>query len=310
MFEEVPRERRGLARLVPVRRVALGPFVLGGGMLLATLGGSVAVAAAAATMITASAIGFKDVPADPGHAVSSAVGTQQALSARRPPAHHQAVMPTAPGRSTPAHRNGAAAVPSMPPHLAALPSSAGAAPPPPARTGAAVPPARSTSPSAVPSTSADQPSQTPVPSSSDPLGNAVIHVSGYRPASNRLAYQFASVRPGAGIGGGDLYQVLAPDTFTASLAPSATITSGGGICAPAGSACTVDQVIQAADSGFYALAAIDAQGELRSLIEVGYQPVTPKLTPAPSTTAAGQNLERIRPWQSPPPPSSSPGASS
>ncbi|HEX8093392.1 hypothetical protein [Jatrophihabitans sp.] len=293
MFEEVPRERRGVARLLPVRRVVLGPFVLGGGMLLATLGGSVAVAAAAATMITASAIGSKDVPAHPGHPVSSASGSQQAHPARRSPEHHRPATPATAGRSTAAHQRGAAAAPSMP-HPVAVPSSAGVALPAPAPVVPAAPPARGIDPTAVPSAPADRPSVTPAPSSSAPLGNAVIHVSGYRQATERLAYQFASVRPGAGTGGGDQYQVLASDTFTASLAPSITITSGGGICLPAGSACTVDQLIQAADSGFFAVVAIDAQGELRSIIEVGYQPATPKLIPAPSTPAAGDSSSRLR----------------
>src|SRR4051794_19448778 len=96
MFEEVPRERRGVVRwllvhsarfrpFVPrpfvlrplitrplvLRPLAVGPFVLGGGMLLATVGGSVAVAAAA-TVLTASAIGSNDVPPRPQHAVAAA----------------------------------------------------------------------------------------------------------------------------------------------------------------------------------------------------------------------------------------------
>lgn len=284
MFEEVPRERRGLARLVPVRRVVLGPFVLGGGMLLAALGGSVAVAAAAATMITASAIGSDEAPARPGHQVSSsASSTQQSLSAKRSPARHRAA-PLLPGGQHPvAHRTGAPAVPTPAgvPGIAGSTTAPQAAPPTQARTLTAAAPTRTAGPTATPSSAAGTTS--PAPSASAPLGNAVIHVSGYDPASQRLAYQFASVQPGAD---GDVYQISGPETFTAALAPSITITSGGSLCPPAGSACTVDQLIQAADSGFFAVAAIDVRGEIRSVIEVGDPPASPKLTPAPSTEAS------------------------
>jgi hypothetical protein len=314
MFEEVPRERRRVARLLPVRRVVLGPFVLGGGMVLAALGGSVAVAAAAATMITASAIRSDDVPLRPGNVASSPSSTQQALAAKRPPAHHRTATPSTAGHSAVAHPSGGPAAPSVP-HLATVPGSPGVALPAPERTVTTDPSARNTGPAAAPSSPADRPSGTPAPSSSAPpgnapLGNAVIHVSGYDQASERLAYQFASVRSGAGIDGGDLYQVLAPDTFTAALAPSITITSGGGICPPAGSACTADQLIRAADSGFFAVVAIDSAGELRSVIEVGDQSATPKLTPAPSTVAAADSSRRMHPRRTSPLPSSSPSATS
>ena len=314
MFEEVPRERRGMARLVPVRRVVLGPFVLGGGMLLATLGGSVAVAAAAATMFTASAIRSDDVPDRPGHPVSSPGSTQQTLSAKRSPARHRTATPVAASTAA-AHHNGVAwpsgsGVPgsadaSSGPGWAGGPGSASVAPPAPAATVTAGPPARMTSPATAPSSPAATP--TAEPSSSAPAGNAVIHVSGYDQSSKRLAYQFASVQPGAGVDGGDLYQVLDSDTFTAALAPSVTITSGGGICPPAGAACTPDQLIQAAGSGFFAVVAIDARGELRSVIEVGDQAVAPKLTPAPSATE-GASVDRLYSGGVPPAPSSSPSA--
>jgi hypothetical protein len=279
MFEEVPRERRGVARLVPARRVVLGPFVLGGGMLLAAVGGSVAVAAAAATMITASTIGSSDTPPRPGHPMASVSSTPQSVAARRPPVRHQRatpVAPTAAGLATVAR-------PSSPPPAAVAPVPASASLPAPASTPTSRPPLRSAGPTATPSSPASSPSATPSPSSSAPLGNAVVRVSGYDPASERLAYQFAVVQAGAGAGGSDLYHVIDPDTFTAALAPSLAITSGGGICAPAGSACTRDELIRAADSGFFAVVAIDAQGELRSIIEVGDRSPEPKLMPAPST---------------------------
>lgn len=306
MFEEVPRERRGVAGLLPVRRVVLGPFVLGGGMLLAALGGSVAVAAAAATMITASAIGSDDAPARPGHAVASASSTQHTVSARRSPARHAVAASTVAARPTAEHRTGPT-VASIASHPAAVPRSPGVAPGPVRTVTAAGPPVHAAAPSAVPSslpvTSAAAP---PAPSSSAPLGNAVIHVSGYDQASERLAYQFASVRPGAAIDGTDLYQVIDSDTFTAALAPSATITSGGNLCPPAGSTCTPDQLIAAADSGFFAVVAIDARGEIRSLVEVGDELPAPKLVPAPSTSAPAGSSHRVRPARTSPAPSPSP----
>ena len=320
MFEEVPRERRGMARLVPVRRVVLGPFVLGGGMLLATLGGSVAVAAAAATMITASAIRSDDVPDRPGHPVPS-TSTQQTLSAKRSPAQprtaaaaaHSAV-PRQSGEASPseveatgsASGSGSASRPGS----VSGPGSAGVAPPAPARTLTASPPAGATSPTLAPSSPAASPTPTPAPSSSAPLGNAVIHVSGYDQASKRLAYQFASVQPGAGTDGGDLYEVLDSDTFTAALAPSITITSDGGICPPAGASCTLDQLIRAADSGFFAVVAIDARGELRSIIEVAGQSASPKLLPVPSTAPAAESSDGPYLGDGSPAPDASPSTTS
>lgn len=308
MFEEVPRERRGLAGLLPVRRVVLGPFVFGGGMLLAALGGSVAVAAAAATMITASAISSNDVPPRPVHPVSSSSSAQQTLSARRPPVHHQPVRPTPTAAAVaPASEQGKPTSPSG----AGAPNSTRGAPAP-ARTVAVQPPAGTTAaPTATPSGPAGSPS--PTPSSSAPLGNAVIHVSGYRQASRRLVYQFASVQAGAGIDGGDLYQVIDSDTFSAALAPSITITSGGTLCPPAGSTCTVDQLIGAADTGFFAVVAIDARGELRSVLEVGDQSAAAKLAPAPGpppTTSATPTGAGGHRGGTPPAPSSSPRTSS
>jgi hypothetical protein len=306
MFEEVPRERRGMARLVPVRRVVLGPFVLGGGMLLAALGGSVAVAAAAATMITASAITSKDVPARPGHAVAPASSTHQP-SVGRSPAPHRTATPSVTDRSSAARRSGVTVAPRVP-HLATVPGSTAVAVPAPARTVTVAPPPRPTATAA--------PSRPAVPPSSGPLGNAVIHVSGYDPATARLSYQFASVRAGAGTGGGDLYQVLDSATFTAALAPSTIVTSGGSICAPAGSACTRDQLIRAAGSGFFAVAAIDAGGSLRSVVEVGgvggvgAQPPTPKLTPVPGTASSGARSRWTHPDRTSPAPSASPTATS
>lgn len=314
MFEEVPRERRGVARLLPVQRVVLGPFVLGGGMLVAALGGSVAVAAAA-TMITASAIGSgNDLPARPGYVVAPSTSSDGSVSARRrqarplPARPGHAVRPTAPPTAGVPTSQGAAGL------GAAGGSAAGGSPgggapslssvAPPSSTTAAGPGAGRRTPA--PST----PAGSPTPSAGGPLGNAVIHVSGYDQARSRLLYQFATVRPHAGIDGGDLYLISGRQGYSAALAPSITITSGGGICPPAGSTCTLDQVIQAADSGFFAQVAIDAQGVLRSIIEVGNESATAKSSPAPSTGAQLDSGRRGAPSSSPPTPTAGPTASS
>ena len=153
-------------------------------------------------------------------------------------------------------------------------------------------------------------SPAPTPSPSGPLGNAVIRVSGFDQASSRLVYQFATVRPRAGIDGGDLYLISDRRSFSAALAPLTTITSAGSICPPAGSACTPDQLINAADSGFFARVAIDSTGVLRSIIEVGGEPAAAKLSPAPSTSAQLDGNRRERPSSSPPAPNASPTATS
>jgi hypothetical protein len=125
----------------------------------------------------------------------------------------------------------------------------------------------------------------PAPSSSGPLGNAVIHFSGYDPATGRFSYQFAAVDPDGAGDDGSGYLVSSPDTYGAALAPAATIVSGGSICPPAGSVCTPDQLIAAVGSGVFAEVAIDTTGLLRSVFEVGEQPATARLVPAPSGSA-------------------------
>lgn len=305
MFEEVPCERHGLARLLPVRHVVLGPFVLGGGMLVAALGGSVAVAAAA-TMITASAIGSdNDLPARPGHVVPPSTSSEESVSARRSPVRLPARpvasqrFTTSPAAGVTTHNGvagggggaggaGIAGGPSM--SSVASPSSA-------AGSGAA-------ERTAAPYTAAGS----PTPSASGPLGNAVIRVSGYDQASGRLVYQFATVRPRAGADGRDQYLVSDRQSFSAPLAPSVTITSGGGICPPAGSACTPDQVIRAAESGFFAVVAIDTAGVLRSITEVGGEPATVQLSPVPSINAQSDGSRSELADDSSPTPSASPTA--
>jgi hypothetical protein len=133
----------------------------------------------------------------------------------------------------------------------------------------------------------------------------VIRVSGYDQGRARLVYQFATVRPHAGVDGADLYLISDRQSFTAALAPTITIISGGGICPPAGSTCTPDELIQAADSGFFANVAIDAAGVLRSIIELGDEPPSAKSSPAPSTSSQLDGNRRGRPSISPPAPSPS-----
>lgn len=275
MFEEVPRERRGLSRWVPVRRVVVGPFVLGGGMLLAALGGSVAVAAAA-TVLTASAIGA-DLPARPHPVVAP---TMSHPVAPAPGGMHRAARPgsasagATAGRSTPVPVPGGRIGPGT---SATHGPSDGVAAPAPGSTAPVEPPAVSPvepNGSAAPTGAAP----TTAPSSSGPRGNAVIHLSGYDQATGRFAYQFATALPQAGG-----YVISGPRTFTAVLAPAATITSGGTLCPPAGSSCSPDQLIAAVDSGFFAEVAIDVTGALRSVLEVGDQAATAKLLPLPGT---------------------------
>jgi hypothetical protein len=270
MFEEVPRARRGLAGLT-ARRVVLGPFVIGGGVLLAAVGGSVAVAA---TVLTASGIHASDVPPKP--APHPVVATS---SAHRPapPARHQpvAAVPTGqPAGSLPAT---AAPAPSasrlvrVPP--AAVPSSSG----------------RASSSAAAPSSA---PASSPSVSSSGPTGNALIYLTGYDQASNRVLFEFAVAEPGAGPNGSDVYRVQSTRQYSATLAADLTITSGGQLCPPAGSRCSIDQLTAAAGTGFFAIAAIDPADQLHSVIEVdnvgtSFAPAaTATATPTPSPTSS------------------------
>jgi hypothetical protein len=281
MFEEVPRTRRGLARLT-ARHYVLGPFVIGGGVLLAAVGGSVAVAT---TVITASSIRISDVPPHP----------------KQPPAVSATAHPAPPHQQRADHPAGSATTDS--------PSAV-----PPARRPAATPSSHSALTSAAPASStgqsgaapyssgqyssgqhgSGQPSASPSGSSSGPAGNALIYVTGYDPAVHRLRFQFAVDSPGAGPGGSDLYRVDSAQQYSATLATDLTITSGSRLCPPAGNRCSVDQLAAAAGTGFFAIAAIDPADQLHSVIEVdnaaagsssgtGFAPQA-TATPSPSLT--------------------------
>jgi hypothetical protein len=282
MFEEVPRTRRGLARLT-ARHVVLGPFVIGGGVLLAAVGGSVAVAA---TVITATSVRASDVPPHVRHPV--------AVPAHSSPAHR----PPVAGQS---NRPGSGSAGSRPPVDSSPASHPSAVP---ARPGASTPSSGSgqagSDPSGSGQLSSGQPSSgqpssgwpgaSPSGSATGPAGNALIYVLGYD--GQRLQFEYAVVSPGAGPNGSDLYRVDSPRTYSATLAADLTITSGGRLCPPAGSRCSVSQLAAAAGLGFFAVAAIDPADQVHSVIEVdnaatGVGPgLAPRsaATPAPSAT--------------------------
>jgi hypothetical protein len=252
MFEEVPRTRRGLARLT-ARHVVLGPFVIGGGVLLAAVGGSVAVAT---TVITASSIRASDVPP---HAQHPAVVVAPSSPSHRPPAADQSDRPPGSAVSRPPAASSPASRPVLPGSPAAsLAGSAGTGQPSTGPLGSG-----QLGPGQLGS---GQPSGSPSASTSGPAGNALIFVTGYD--GQRLHFEYAVVSPGAGPNGSDLYQVDSPHKYSATLASDLTVTSGGQLCPPAGSRCSIDQLTAAAGTGFFAVAAIDPADQLHSILEV------------------------------------------
>lgn len=268
MFEEVPRARRGLAGLT-TRRVVLGPFVIGGGVLLAAVGGSVAVAA---TVITASSIHASDVPPRPApHPVIAA------SPASHRPAHHQ-----------PAASSSASSSASQPASQPTSPSRV-AVTGPPVTSSPSQPVALPAPPSSTASTAhSSRPAASPSQTSSGPAGNAVIFVSGYDQASQRLVFEFAVVSHGTGPNGSDVYRVESARQFSAGLASDLTVTSDGQLCPPAGSRCTTEQLIAGAGTGFFAIAAIDPADQLHSIIEVDNvgSSFAPGPSPSPTPTAS------------------------
>jgi hypothetical protein len=266
MFEEVPRGRRGLAGLL-ARPVALGPFVLGSGLALVALGGSVAVAA---TVITASTRAVNDVPPRRPPSASVQSGANSSSSAATPAVSAAVPVPPA-GRTSRSTRSPLAAAPFRGPvHVSVLPSWVA-----PIRSGSAGSPVASTLASATPPTS-----------SSGPVGNALIYVSGYDRPSRTLVFEYASLVPGAGAGGSDLYRVSAPAQFRAGLAADLSITSGGQLCPPAGSSCSVAELIGEAAKGFFAEAAINPAAEFESIVEVDNAAVDPATSSAGPGNAA------------------------
>ncbi len=267
MFEEIPRPARGLSRL-RARRVVLGPFVLGGGLALAAIGGSVAVAA---TVITASTVGLPDLgPHHPSHPFVAAVGT----TAPKPAPHAARSATAGPSAAT-------TPTPSSPVTVVASPEPTRNRTTAPPRRPATVSPSRT----AVAPTSPRPTSTAPQPSG--PVGNAVVQFVGWDPGSSQLIYTYAQVQHGAGAGGSDVYSVTDQTRYRALLAPDAPIVSGTTLCPPAGSRCTPAQLESAAGQGVYAEVAIDASGVLRSVIERDNAPAgssAPSTQPTPSPT--------------------------
>jgi hypothetical protein len=267
MFEEVPPARRGLAGL-RFRRVVFGPFAIGGGLLLMAIGGSVAVAATVATVFTAASIGSphagnSDMPAHPlpipvlATTASKTVPTGGSATAKDPASTGSATV-KAPTVTTP---SGPVSLPS-----AGLSWTSPLRIVPPTLS---VPPAGSYAP-------------TPARTSSGPAGNALVYLTGYDHNDQQLIFQYAAQLAGGG------YQVSSPTHYHAGLAAGLTITSGGTLCPPAGSSCTVAQLISAAQRGFFAEVALDPAAEFESITELddaGAQAV-----PAPSPSRDDQGL--------------------
>ncbi|UQX87801.1 hypothetical protein M6D93_16055 [Jatrophihabitans telluris] len=282
MFEEVPGERSRLSRL-RARRWVLGPFAVGGGVAVAALSGSVAVAA---TVITASTVGLP-VGSRP-HSSQVVVATASHSASSR----HTLAGTGIPGRpNSPALDGRQSSSPvssSIRPGMSPADSDPAGGVTGPAATVSGAVPSAAGSPSPV-----DPPGSSPssaLPSGSTtaspaPVGNAVIYVTGFDAQSSQVLFRYATARPGAGAGGTTRYAVIASSPrYRAGLDPRITVTSGTTICPPAGNRCTAAQLIAAAPNGFFAEAALD-RGLLRSVIErdnAGYG----GFSPAPSTTTS------------------------
>ena len=267
MFEEIPRKPRGFAGLA-ARRFVLGPFIVGGGVVLCTVGGS---AALAATVITASTIGIDELPPHKTHRPAApSASTQSRIERVVGSSSSRGANPTA-------SKSGADATK---PHPTKLPSKG---------TDAAAKPGNS--PTAKPSTSAASVSAT------QSNGNAVVYIFGFDRSAKRIKFSYAVVKPGAAPDGGDVYVVNDPTPYSAGIAADIRITSGGTICPPAGSSCTPDELIKAADAGLFAQVAIDVDGNLKVVIEKG----------APAKAATSQPAQSS-PSGSAPAPSASPSA--
>jgi hypothetical protein len=280
MFEEVPRSRRGLAWW-STRRIVLGPFAIGGGLLLATIGGSVAVAA---TVFTATSIVASDLP--PKHVQQPAVVGSASHPTR--PGHSSSTSSIAGGSAKPA--------PSSVGGSTAADQSASGPLTVAERQRASSDALSTTAPvsSGPASTATPTPTGTPTTSPSGPSGNAVVYISGYDQNKQLVQFEFATVTSGAGPGGSDQYTVSSQQQFSASLAGDISITSGGQLCPPAGSTCTMAQLIAGAQAGFFADVAIDADAALHSVIELDNASAAPQSSPSsnPSASPARSGVEQ------------------
>jgi hypothetical protein len=276
MFEEIPRERRGLAR-IRARRIDLGPFAMGGGLLLAMLGGSIAVAATAFTVSTG---GFSTSPhsrpAQHDHVVVAATSSSQTRPASTRPPSQASTSQAGISSSPTLHESGghtASSVASAP-RLTSTPGS-------------------TVSPSASPT---DGSGSSTTPSSTGPAGNATIYVTAYDVGTRKLSFEYAKVATGSGPGGADVYSVASDETYSAGLAQDIRIISGGTICPPAGNSCTPDELAKAAPSGFFAVVGLDASGDLRLVIEhdnaTSAGSVTPSSSPSTSAAPSGSSVSQ------------------
>jgi hypothetical protein len=261
MFEEVPPVRRGLAGLL-TRRAALGPFIVGGGLALVAIGGSVAVAATVFTASNGSPHNNTDLPAHPLPVVVPTPATSSAT------AHAAARSAAGQPASSTAARGPVSLVAGAPSWTA------------PVQIGASTAPIGSPQP----------PSGTATPTSSGPVGNALVYVTGYDRDDRQLVFQYAGLVPGAGAGGSDLYQVSSPTHYHAGLAAGLAITSGGTLCPPAGSSCSVAELIAAAPAGFFAEAAIDPSAEFESIVEVDNAGEQAGVSASPAPSGGSQAL--------------------
>lgn len=308
MFEEVPRKRSGIARVI-ARRVVLGPFVVGGGVLLAAVGGSVAVAA---TVITASTIALSDVPPAPRPTsgpvgLNTGTGPAGTASGSHPAGAAGSRPAVAPLVTGSLNRPSVAATPpgSMPtagqPHRPARVAPITPEPPTSSAPVSAAPPSTlvSSSPTVPPPVLA--PTQP-----SGPQGNALVYIRGYQPSTHRLRYQFADARRASD--GSVEYRVASREQFSAGIATSVVVISGGTICPPAGSRCTLKQLITASAHGFFAEAAVDSGGQVRAVLErdsgsvsaapaqsTAPVPSAPAPVPSASPTAAASSAASAAP---------------
>lgn len=267
MFEEVPPARRGLVGL-RFRRVAFGPFAIGGGLALLAIGGSVAVAATVftATSLGSSHAGNSDTPAHPKPVLAPATTASRTVAAG-------GGVGSASAASAPSSAPATAKAPTVtaPGGPVSLPS-AGLSWTAPVRI----------APSTTPVPSAGSYAPTPAPTTNGPSGNALVYLTGYNHGSQQLVFQYASRLAGGG------YQVSSPTHYHAGLATGLTITSGGTLCPPAGSSCTVAQLIAGAQRGFFAEVALDPAAEFEAITEVNDASV--QAVPAPSPTRDDQGL--------------------
>lgn len=283
MFEEIPRRRRGLAGLT-ARRLVLGPFVVGGGLALATLGGSVAVTA---SVITATTIGLPAI--GPLHDRPRPAADTVASSAPAGVRSGSVPVVGAPSGS----RSGPAG-----PRLPGAPLSSGGSPSvtatlrAPAVPTAAGAPDGSARAGGAPASSPSGPASASSTTPSGPAGNAVIHIEGYDAGTGELQFRYATAQAGAD--GQPHFVTVAGRQYEVAIAAGIQITSGGTLCPPAGSICTTEQLIKAAAGGFFAEVAIDANAALRSVIELDSAPAagSASVAPSPSTTSPQPSVSR------------------